>query len=507
MVDVLPDAARWTPRAAFRANPGRTAAVLGAGAALISFIGSGNPSYWGDEAASVLSASRSLTSLFGMLGQIDAVHGAYYLFLHFWVQLAGTGEWAVRAPSAVAVGFAAAGCYVLGRRLFGATTGIVAAVLFAVLPQATHMGAEARSYAFTMAAAVWLLVWLLRLLRRGEARRRVWALYGVATAASIYLFLYLGLMLLVAAATLLILRAPRSLWRRWAWSTLLALLVASPILVAAMLQRSQISFLAQGGYATPETVLVTQWFGWPVFAIVAWALIGIAVFGSRGRRPGVLIVTAWLVLPTTLVLLVNAFALPVYNMRYLSFGAPAAALLMAVGLRVVVGWMLGAGPAAARRTRLGLLAGVLIVAALAAPSYLQQRGPYAKNGSDLRQTAEVIAQHAQRGDAIVFDESVRPSQKPRLAIDLYPTHFAGLDDVALVTPYPETPRLWDAVQPLSALTLSPQAARFDAHGTVWVVERGSHRADVTAIEALGYHVATVLPVHTSTVFELTKELP
>ncbi len=521
MVNVLPDAPQRIPQAA-RAHPVRTAALLAAGAALLSFLGSGIPSYWGDEAASVLSATRSLPGLFGVLGQIDAVHGAYYLFLHFWVQLVGTGEWAVRLPSAVAIGFAAAGCYALGRRLFGEVTGITVAVLFAMLPQATHMGAEARSYAFTMAAAVWLLVWLLALLRRQEQRRRVWALYAVATAGSIYLFLYLGLMLVVAVAVLLILRSPRHQWALWARSTLLALLLAAPILVAAGLQRAQISFLAERGYASADSVLVSQWFGWPGLAVLAWALIVIALLGAlRGarapldgrrmpaatgdaipQRSAVFIVAAWLLLPTAIVLLVNALALPVYNMRYLSFSAPAAALLMAVGLVTSVRWALGRGRETARRRQNGLLAGILVVAALAAPSYLDQRTPYAQNGSDLRQMAEVVGAHAQRGDAVVFDETVRPSQRPRMAIDLYPTLFAGVDDVMLETPYAQRTRLWDTVRPLDEL-----GARVSGHRVVWAVELGPDSQDVSALEALGYQVHRILPVHHSTVFELMKEQP
>lgn len=517
MVDLLPAAARRIPRAITRLSPARTAALIGAGAALLSVLGSGIPSYWGDEAASVLSATRSLPGLFGLLGQIDAVHGAYYLFLHFWVQLAGTGEWAVRLPSAVAIGFAAAGCYVLGRRLFGNATGIVAGVLLAVLPQVTRMGAEARSYAFTVAAAVWLLAWLLELVRRGEGRRRVWALYGVATAGTVYLFLYLGLLLPVGAAALLILGAPRGTWARWLRANLLALLLAAPILVAAVMQRAQISFLAARGYANPDEVLVSQWFGWPVFALAAWALIAIALLGTTrfwaarmpapaeeaGReRAGVLIAAVWLLLPTAIVLVVNALALPVYNSRYLTFGAPAAALLMAVGLRALATVAVCRGSAPGRRRRLGLLAGVLALAALAAPVYLQQRGPYAKDGSDLRQLADVVAAHAQRGDAIVFDESVRPSLRPRLAIDLYPSSFAGLADVALDTPYAQRTRLWDVVLPVSEI-----GARLADHDTVWVVERGSDTLDVTALEALGYRVSAALPVHHSTVLQLTKEQP
>jgi mannosyltransferase len=83
-------------------------ALIAAAAALVSLTGSWIPSLWGDEAASIMSATRSLPSLFRMVGTVDAVHGAYYLGLHFWVNLFGASPFSVRLPSALAVGAARA---------------------------------------------------------------------------------------------------------------------------------------------------------------------------------------------------------------------------------------------------------------------------------------------------------------------------------------------------------------------------------------------------------------
>lgn len=52
---------------------------------MASVIESWIPSFWGDEAASVISANRPLDSLLEMLGHVDAVHGVYYFALHAWV--------------------------------------------------------------------------------------------------------------------------------------------------------------------------------------------------------------------------------------------------------------------------------------------------------------------------------------------------------------------------------------------------------------------------------------
>ena len=475
--------------------------VIGCLAGVIAVIGAGVPSYWGDEAASVLSAGRSLPSLLQLLTHVDAVHGVYYLFLHFWMGLVGTSEAAVRFPSAVAIGLAAAGTVSLGRRLFGMRLGVIAGILFAILPQVTRMGMEARSYAFAMAAAVWLTVWFVSLVRRGERRRRVWVLYGVATAASVYLFLYLALLLVVHAVALIAFRVDRSIIRRWLQATVIALVCAAPILFAALAQRGQIKFLAHRDYATAVSVFVGQWFSTPAFAIVAWLLlaIGIGTSFSRTRRrdlPATVVVLVWFAAPTALLLAGNAWLSPMYNLRYLAFCTPAVAMLMALGVERITD--LAHDP---RWRRAAVAALLVALVAVAAPRYLAQRGPYGKDGgSDLRQTADVIASHAASGDAIIFDSAVKPSRKPRLAIDLYPKSFTGVADVALVRRYADRPTLWDRVAPTSSVS-----ALIRNHTTVWVVESGSNLADVDAVRALGYRIDETFPVHRTTVYELSKE--
>lgn len=480
----------------------RPAPVVGVLAAMIAAAGAGIPSYWGDEAASVVSAERTLPSLFGMLGRIDAVHGVYYLFLHVWIGLVGTSETLVRLPSAVAVGFAAAGVVVLGRSLFTPSTGLLAGSLFAVIPEVTYQGAEARSYAFTIAAAVWLTVWLVALVRRGETGRGRWALYAVAVAASLYLFLYLVFLGLVHLAVVIALRAHPAVARRWRQALLLAGVLAAPILIAGISQRGQIAFLARRDYANAASVLVGQWFSTPEFAVVAWALIVIGAAAtyahrSRGREllAPVLVITVWFAAPTALLLAGNAWITPMYNLRYLTFCTPAVALLMALGLKAVI-----AAASTPRGRRAIAAAGLGAVVLVAAPAYLAQRTPYAKDGgSDFRQTADVIRANAAPGDAIVFDETIKPSRKPRLALDLYPDAFRGLDDVALRTPFAQLTWLWDSVAPLSAVS---DAVR--AHRVVWVVET-TGRTELDQVLALGYRVEKVIPVHRTVVYEVTKE--
>jgi mannosyltransferase len=62
--------------------------IVGLLGAALSLAGASRPSFWYDEAATIsASYSRSLAQLWAMLGNVDAVHGLYYLFMHGWFEV------------------------------------------------------------------------------------------------------------------------------------------------------------------------------------------------------------------------------------------------------------------------------------------------------------------------------------------------------------------------------------------------------------------------------------
>lgn len=479
-----------------------TALVLGLLGAAIGMLGSWIPSYWGDEAASVMSASRPLPSLLLELSTVDAVHGVYYAFLHVWMNFFGTSEFATRAPSAIAVGVMVSGTVVLVRTLAGSRTALIAGAVLIVLPRTMWMATEARSYAFGAAAAVWVTILLLQLLRRRIIHPAGWLCYGIAVAASVYLFLYLGLLLLVHAVVVVV--TYRSQLRGWIRGAGVAALLCTPIVVIGYLQREQIAFLARRNYATAANALIGQWFDTVPVAIVCWALIVIAVIssiaaGSR-HRPSTIVTlcAAWLVIPSAVLLIGNATVAPMYNLRYLTFCTPAAAILIASGIVALS----RRGPRIAQRSLAAAL--IIVLSALCAPSYLAQRSAFAKDGgSDLRQVAEYVGAHARAGDAIIFDRNTKPSRDPRLALRLYPSSFASPRDIALVTAFEDRAGLWDTTSDVNVLDLT-------AEDSVWAVELPSGHArpaDVTVLERRGFHVDSSTLIHRSTVYHLTRMRP
>jgi mannosyltransferase len=449
-----------------------------------------------------MSAERSVPSLLKMLTHVDAVHGTYYLFLHYWILVFGTSEAAVRLPSALAAGVMVAGTFVLGRMLVNRNVGIVAAIIAAVLPRTIYMGGDARSYALSTAIAVWLTIALLVLLRHpfsSTLRARVaWIAYAVGLAIGMYVFLYLALMIVVHAGYVWLTRENRGNRRRWTIAAVIAAILALPIIGFGYGERGQIAFLAQRGYATSKSVLVTQWFGNPYLAAAAWTLIAVVVVVSvvRWRRthsvPRALALgMLWLVIPTVALLALNTVT-PAYNLRYVSFSIPAVALVLALGVSMIP------------RRALQLAAVVLLVA-LAVPTDIGEREPYAKDGgSDWTQVSAIIAQDARPGDAIVFDRTTKPSLRPRLAMHLYPSAYKGLVDVTLKTPYLARSGLWDTTYPLSAV-----GSRLDGISHVWVVEvKGSpdnvNDSDIHTLEGDGYYVVSRQLVHRSIIYSLAK---
>ena len=494
-----------TPRA-LRPRIGLIALTFGVAATLIALTGSWIPSLWGDEAASLMASTRPLPSLFSMLGHVDAVHGTYYLGLHFWIDVFGTSPFSIRFPSALFVGAAVAAVVLIADRLSTRNVALVAGVICCVLPRVTYMGEEARSFACSAAIAAWLTLLLIELLQRQDPPPLLWFAYGLLLAVGIYVFLYLVLFILVHALIVWRAHPPRPILRAWLAASAGALVLAGPIFVLAFLERSQIAYLGADSEASFSTLTVGLWFGSVWFAVVAWILI-VAALGVRMRKgwstrrqppagthdavalPSLEFVAAcWLFVPTAfLVLLQLVFA--GFTGRYSSMSAPAAALLMASGLV----WI-------ARNRRWRILVATALIVALAIPVYLAQRGPYSKNDSDWAAISAVMQQHATVGDAVVFDETVRPSRRPRLALHTYPAGFAGLRDVALNIPAVDNNTWYDKAFPIeTAIALG----KLESSDRVWLIDYsapgGTDSYGVSALTADGFTATERFRTHRSVI--------
>jgi mannosyltransferase len=448
--------------AAIRGNRG--AVLVGVLAVLVSLAGSWTPSYWSDEVATLRAVRLSWPELAAFVEQKDAVHAAYYSVMKLWVGVFGESELATRSLSAIAVGAGAAGLVVLVTRMTGTRVGILAGLIFAVLPRTTAMGLEARSFALSAACVVWMTVVLLVAARTG--RWRWWAGYAALSAAGTYLFLYSLLILAAHAVFLLSDRRGRRVFVSWSVAAAAAVVATVPLLLVSVGQKEQIAWLADQPVVNAWTILVEPAFdsSWLVAALGWGALLVLAV-RFRTIRTGphaslFSLAAVWFSVPPLLLLAADTLIGPLYTARYLSVTVAATAVLLAMAFTI-----------SSRAALTWILLAVLVLAN--APTYIAQRGPFAKNGgSDLAQIADYIHSHAAEGDGLYLQDTGSVTLRPRQALYAYPAAFAATADIAFVAPLTSTGTFSDRTRALEET--GPALAGVDR---VWVVTAGTATSD------------------------------
>ncbi|WP_428339269.1 glycosyltransferase family 39 protein [Mycobacterium sp.] len=403
--------------------------LIGVLAAIISLAGAGRPSFWYDEAATVsASYSRSLPQLWQMLGNVDAVEGAYYLLMHGWFDVFPPTEFWSRAPSGLAVGGTAAGVVVLSKFFVSRNAAIASGVVCAILPRTTWAGIEARPYALSMMAAVWLTMLLVYAAQHEKAW--AWVYYGTVLALSALLDVYVLLLVVAHGLYICAFQRRRTVLAGFAVTSGLAGCAVTPLLIAAVGQAHQIGWISPVGYRTVEDVIVQQYFERsPPFALLSLVVVvttvALAVKGSvhvtRAARQLLTLAVAWFVIPTALIVGWSGLVHPIYTPRYLAFTAPALALVLGICVAAL----------ASRPWAVAALLSMFTIAA--APNYvLAQRNSYAKYGMDYSQVADLIGAKAAPGDCLLVNDTVTFMPAPmRPLLAARPDAYRKLIDLTL----------------------------------------------------------------------------
>ena len=486
---------RWRPRPDWLVVAGPAAAALAVGGYRL-----GGPSLWRDEAFTISASQRSIGRIFPLLWHVDAVHGPYYLGLHFVVSLLGASAVALRLPSVLGMGVAAGFTAAVGRRLARtaalpapAVTGLLAGLLFAAAPQTTYYAQDARPYGPVIMFAVIAAYLLIR--ATDDGRWRWWAAYGAAIALTGLFNLFA--LLLVAAHGVTLLQAararraarareadgpgppgagpPRTSLARWLVVVAAAVIALGPMLYLGYQQGHTLGWVTRPG---PRTVgrLVTLFAGSkPLIPLVTVLALGGILAGWRSRHPGQLTLTGvalpWLVLPPLILLLVSRVH-PVYVERYIVCCLPALALLCAAGLagltRLAAATLAAVTPAGRPRPVLCWLPSAAVLAVLAvlliAPQQAVRR-PDARP-DNLRAAAAIVAANGQPGDVIFFIPA-----KTRVLRLAYPASFAHIRDLALA----QSPVASDTLLG-TQVTPSVLRRRFAGVHAAWVVRWRSQRS-------------------------------
>ncbi|MDJ0335922.1 glycosyltransferase family 39 protein [Salinibacterium sp. G-O1] len=465
----------------------------------ISMIGITIPGLWYDEAATVISTTRSWTQLWAELGNVDAVHALYYAVMHLVFDVFGYSPLSLRMPSAIAVGIAAALVVILGRQLGRPRLAIIAAVAFCLIPRVTWMGTEGRSYALTATLAILATVVLVRAIRLGT--RGSWVLYGFVALLSVTVFIYLALVIVAHAVTVAWLLAERSgrarlNARNWLISAGVAGVLSIPFVLETMSQSGQISWIGPLTGLTVQGVLRSQWFySSEAFAIAAWAftVVGVIVMvralvlarrvanGPAGHaaRTFLAVVLPAMLVPTLALLFVSAVYQPIYQPRYLSMCTPFVALAIAAGIDAI-------------RWRPASAMAVALLVVLALPQVTLQRTPETKEFSSWAQVADLIAaERASDGPdsttAIIYGELWGHAKATTRAIAYsYPEQFESTVDVTILTPAAETAQLWETRAPIAE-----SLDRLDGTDVAYLITsttRDLRPATTEALASVGWHV-------------------
>ncbi|MCL5962075.1 MAG: glycosyltransferase family 39 protein [Chloroflexi bacterium] len=367
-------------------------------------------SLWWDETLTYHRAVRDIPyilsnriALFN-INTIDQHPPIYFLLDHLALSLFGSSEFALRLPSAYVTVLAVPLSYVMGRRLFDGSTGLLAAMLAAISPYYLYYGQEARPYSIAATFATASIYFFARGIIEGEAR--FYPIY-LATALTSVLTHYLtGIMILGDAAYVavdsLLKRRGKRLLALGGFAVIGVILAPAAqymlfrftILGDSRLQVSIIDVLRDLAISFTFGITVDQFDVLPyTYGLVVVALAGIAACLSRVKRQSLLYVITRLGLPVVVLYGVSQFKV-IYNTRYAVFLAPMFFLLIAAGLS----WML------AKQRAIGVIACIYLIGIGAFGTYHY----FAHSGSiktNFRDSIAYIEQHANQEDAIVLGDA------------------------------------------------------------------------------------------------------
>lgn len=265
--------------------------------------------FWIDEALTVGIASQPLAEIPSVL-RLDGSPPLYYLFLHAWMSVFGTGEVATHALSLTFATLCVPASYWAGRSLFDRRTALTAAALAAASPFLTHFAREARMYSLVTLLALLVAATFVHAFLR-EAR---WAAVGFGVSLTALLYTHNWGLYLAAATSIALVPA--------------ALAAAEP---RRVLRRGVLTLAAVGLAYTP------------------WVLVLLGQIGDTGApwsfTPGprqVVLEVAALVRDERvlflLVAVVGAGLLELWRRPRTTDGATAWVLALLVGLPIGLGW-------------------------------------------------------------------------------------------------------------------------------------------------------------------------
>ena len=392
-------------------------------------------SLWLDEALTVNISKLPVGDLLRQLKH-DGHPPLYYLLLHGWADLFGTGDVAVRALSGVFGLLTLPLAYIAGRRRGGSLAGWLAVIVFSLSAFMVRYSDEARMYSLVMLLVMVGYLLVDDVVRRGRGGLLRLAGIALVTGALLYSH-YWAMWLLVVTGLVLVWRAwrnPEPTVRRPALQTLGALVVGGVLFLPwlpSMLYQSEHTGTPWATPSRPTTAasFTLQDLGSGLYsdagllAVVLGVLILLAVFGRAidGRRISLDLrsrpqyrAEALVAAATFTAGIVISYGLRgAFATRYAAVVMPFLALLVAGGLTRFAG----------RWVRFGVVA---VVGAFLAVGALWN---VADTRTQAGEVGEAVDANAQPGDLVVFcPDQLGPAGSRAITADVEEVAYPTLGD-------------------------------------------------------------------------------
>ena len=307
------------------------AAVTILGFALASYR-LGTKSMWLDEATSANHARLGLAGLWTVVSSSDPNMGLYYLLLHWWVRVFGYSEAAVRSMTVVLAGWSVPVMAMLGKRLFGRATGLLAGLLLAISPFFVQYEQTARSYALVVLLLLLSSYFFVAELEQPARATRV--AYVLSSTLAVYAHYFAAYVLLVQLLTLLAVKRRGALTRGWLTAAAAVAMLCAPEVVFALRAGSgNVSWL-HAPTVGKLVYLPSELAGGIALAVVLIVLVcyGFTRAAADRQEWQAGFLAAWLVIPVILDFAVSKVAQPLFLDYYMIIVVPPFLLLAAAGV-------------------------------------------------------------------------------------------------------------------------------------------------------------------------------
>src|SRR6476646_985524 len=360
-------------------------------AVVLGAITIGQRSLWLDESVSATFARAGFHKVLQVFLTYDANMSLYNAMLVIW-QHVGASEAALRSMSLLCVATTVPFVALIGRRLFGRTTGLVAGGIMSLSPFAVRYAQEARSYGLVMLLVTLSSYCLLRALDSGWTA--YWLVYAIVAAAACYAQDFA--VFVIVANVVVVALGPIPVKNRRAVveaAGVFGLLLIPIGLASAEHGTGQIRWIKDPTIGSVKFQLVRLAGNRGLALIFGLLCLGTIVLGLRAwhvRRCRAdawpyAFVTAWWAVPIIGALVVSVLSTPIFISRYLSVALPWLALASAACV-----------------SRLPRPIGVVVLSLVVAASAVGIAHQYDRPNENFRDAEAYVARTAGTDDGIVI---------------------------------------------------------------------------------------------------------